>query len=197
MIRQAVSAALVLLALSLLTGVLYPLALTGAAALAFPGEASGSLVRVGDRTVGSRLIGQPFSSARYFWGRPSATPGRPYNGLLSGASNLGPTNPELVRRVQARLAELRGADPGNDAPVPVDLATASASGLDPHISPAAAYYQVHRVSGARGLGEEEVRSLVTRTVRSRQFGLLGEPTVNVLELNLALDRLARRGPGGP
>ncbi len=134
------------------------------------------------------MIGQPFSDPRYFWGRPSATAPFPYNAALSTGSNLGPTNPGLLDGVKARVEALRAADPGNTVPVPVDLVTASASGLDPDISPAAAYYQVHRVAKARGTSEEEVRRLVASRVKGRTFGCLGEPRVNVLELNLALDR---------
>lgn len=185
--RQALCAFLLVLAFTLLTGLAYPLAVTGIARLAFPRQASGSLLVRGGRPVGSALIGQPFSDPRYFWGRPSATPPFPCNAGLSSGSNLGPTNPAFLDQVKARVAALRAADPGNDAPVPVDLVTASASGLDPDISPAAALYQVHRVAKARRLPEEEVRRLVQCHVQGRTFGLLGEPRVNVLELNLALD----------
>ncbi|MEZ4361912.1 MAG: potassium-transporting ATPase subunit KdpC [Kofleriaceae bacterium] len=178
--------------LTLLTGVVYPLVVTGAAQLAFPDEANGSLVEVGDRVVGSRLIGQAFDDDRYFWGRPSATRVVPYDAAASAASNLGPTNPALLARVRARVDALRAAHPDRaGAPVPADLVTASASGLDPHISPAAALYQVQRVARARGLPEPRVRELVRAHLEGRTLGLFGEPRVNVLLLNLALDRLAQ------
>jgi len=195
--RHLISAALSLLALTLLTGAVYPLAVTVLSALVFPAKASGSLIREGGRTVGSALIGQPFSDPRYFWGRPSATAPFPDNASLSAGSNLGPTNPALAAAVERRIEALRAADPGNTAPVPVDLVTTSASGLDPHISPAAAYYQVSRVARDRGLPEAEVRELVRAHERGRQLGFLGEPVVSVLELNLALDGLAARKPRVP
>jgi K+-transporting ATPase ATPase C chain len=185
--KQVISAALSILVLTLLTGIVYPLAVTGLAALIFPAKASGSLTQRAGAAIGSALIGQPFSDPKYFWGRPSATAPFPYNAALSTGSNLGPTNPDLASLVKARIEALRAADPGNEAPVPVDLVTASASGLDPHISPAAAFYQVRRVAQARGLPEAEVRTLVESHVTSRQFGVLGEPRVNVLALNLVLD----------
>jgi potassium-transporting ATPase KdpC subunit len=184
--RQVISAALSILVLTLLTGILYPLAVTGIAAVIFPAQASGSLIRA-DGAPGSTLIGQPFSSPAYFWGRPSATAPFPYNAALSTGSNLGPTNPALLEAVKARVEALRAADPENTSPVPVDLVTSSASGLDPDISPAAAYYQVHRVAKARGLSEEQVRGLVASHTKGRTLGFLGEARVNVLELNLALD----------
>lgn len=187
--RQLLSAVLLVLVMTLLTGILYPLAVTGAATALFPRQAAGSLVLKDGRAVGSALIGQPFSDPKYFWGRPSATTPVPYNGMLSRGSNLGPTNPELAAQVKARIETLRAADPGNTAPVPVDLVTSSASGLDPHISPAAALYQVPRVARARGLSDLAVRKLVEAHVERRTFGLLGEPRVNVLLLNLDLDGL--------
>jgi K+-transporting ATPase ATPase C chain len=180
---------MVLVALTLITGIIYPLAVTGIARGVFPNKANGSLVVQNDTAVGSALIGQPFSDPKYFWSRPSATSPVPYNAAASSGSNLGPTNPALLEAVQARIAALRAADPGNDQPVPVDLVTASGSGLDPHISPAAAYYQVGRVARVRGLSEEAVRALVAEHAQGRQWGLFGEPRVNVLELNLALDSL--------
>lgn len=173
--------------LSLLTGVLYPLVVTGIGQVLFGRQANGSLVSVSDHIVGSRLIGQPFASARYFWGRPSATAPHPYNGAASGGSNQGPTNPAFESAVDERIKALRAADPENDAAVPVDLVTASGSGLDPHISPAAAQYQIARVARARGVSQDVVGALVRRATEGRTFGILGEPRVNVLELNLLLD----------
>jgi potassium-transporting ATPase KdpC subunit len=179
--------ALVLLAcLSALTGLLYPAAVTGAAQALFPWQAQGSLLERGGQTVGSALIGQPFSDPRNFWSRPSATAPMPYNGSASGGSNQGPLNPALTEAVQARVQALREADPGNTAPVPVDLVTASASGLDPHISPAAARYQAARVARLRGLPEATVQTLIDKNTEAPLWGLLGEPRVNVLALNLAL-----------
>lgn len=176
-------------ALSLVTGLAYPLASTGLASLLFPQQAAGSLIERDGTLVGSRLIGQAFSEPKYFWGRPSATAPMAYNAAASGGANLGPTNPALASAIAARAQALRDADPGNDAPVPVDLVTASGSGLDPHISPAAAEYQVARVARARGLATEPVRALVAAHTFAPALGLLGEPVVNVLELNLALDAL--------
>ncbi len=190
--RQALSAFLCVLVMTALVGVAYPLIVTGLAHLLFPRQAAGSLILRNGRAVGSALIGQPFSEARYFWGRPSATSPFPYNAALSGGSNLGPTNPELAAQVKARIEALREADPAQSAPVPVDLVTASASGLDPDITPAA-LYQVPRVARARNLSEARVRGLVDEHVTGRTLGLFGEPTVNVLELNLALDALSEKG----
>jgi len=177
--------------LTLLTGVLYPLAVTGIAQAAFPRRANGSFIESDGRLVGSELIGQHFEKPEYFWSRPSATTPFPDNATSSGGSNLGPTSPDLHKQVQERIEALRAADPTNSAPIPADLATASGSGLDPHISPAAAAYQVARVARARGVPEPVVRELVARCTEPRQFGLLGEPRVNVLRLNLALDHLPR------
>lgn len=186
--------ALVLLALfTLLTGVLYPLAVT-AAAQAFPRQKSGSLIVHDGHTVGSSLIGQPFSSPGHFWSRPSATGPSPYNAASSSGSNLGPTNPALVQAIGERVKALRDADPGNTAPVPIDLVTASGSGLDPHISPAAAYFQVGRVARARHFEEGRIRSLVDAHVEGSTLGVLGEPRVNVVLLNEALDDLAGGRP---
>lgn len=179
-----------LLVFTLLTGVVYPLVVTGIAQSAMPHQANGSLIRVGERVVGSELIGQAYSDPGHFWGRPSATGPTPNNGGASSGSNLGPSNPALHEAVAARVAALRAADPGNTAAIPVDLVTASGSGLDPHVSPAAARYQVGRVARARGIAEAEARDLIARCTEARTLGLLGEPRVNVLRLNLELDRLA-------
>jgi K+-transporting ATPase ATPase C chain len=180
-----------LLLLTVITGVAYPLLVTGIAQLLFPEQATGTLIVLDGKAVGSSLIGQPFDDPRYFWGRLSATAPFAYNAGASSGSNLGPMNPALFKAVQDRVAALHAADPGNPQAIPVDLVTASGSGLDPHISPAAALYQVRRVARARGLDEAAVRQLVERHVEGRQFGLLGEPRVNVLALNLALDALGR------
>ena len=181
-------ALVVLVALTLVTGVAYPLLVTGIAQAVFPFQAQGSLISKDGKLVGSALIGQPFDDPRYFWGRPSATSPFPNNAASSTGSNLSPTNPDLVKTVQGRVDALRAADPGNTAPVPVDLVTASGSGLDPHVSPAAALYQVSRVAKARKLEPEAVRKLVEQHTEGRWLGVLGEPRVNVLALNLALDR---------
>lgn len=177
--------------LTLVTGVAYPLLVTGAARLAFPEQASGSVIRRDGRDVGSALLGQPFSDPKYFWSRPSATLPQPYNGASSSGTNQAATNPALATAVAERVAALRAADPANTAPVPVDLVTASGSGLDPHISPAAALWQVGRVARARGLERVAVERLVAAHTAGRSFGLLGEPRVDVLALNLALDAAAR------
>lgn len=182
-------ALIVFLLLTLLTGVVYPALISAIGAVAFPNQARGSVIEREGKAVGSALLGQRFSSLRYFWSRPSATAAHPYNGGASSGSNQGPTNPALAEAVAARIAALRAADPGNDAPVPIDLVTASGSGLDPHISPAAAEYQLARVARERGLAVERVRELVAEATSGRTFGILGEPRVNVLELNLALDAI--------
>ena len=183
-----VRAAIVPLALfTVVTGVAYPVLVTVIAQLVFPNQANGSLIVKDGKGLGSRLIGQPFDDPKYFWSRPSATSPFGYNAGASGASNLSPTNADLVKTVQGRVDALRATDPGNTASVPVDLVTASGSGLDPHISPAAALYQVGRVAKARKVDEAIVRDLVAHYTERRLFGLLGEPRVNVLELNLALD----------
>ncbi len=181
-------------ALSLVTGLAYPLAVTGIAQLLFANAANGSLVLRDGRPVGSSLIGQSFSDPGHFWSRPSATSPRPYDAANSGGSNLAPTAPALVDAVKSRLQALRAADPGNTAPVPVDLVTASASGLDPHISLAAADYQVPRVARVRGLPAARVQALVDAHTEGRRFGFLGEPRVNVLALNLALERATMTVP---
>lgn len=187
MAAQLRSALMVFFILTILTGVAYPLAVTGIAQLLFPHQANGSLIQKDGKPIGSMLIGQPFDDPKYFWGRPSATVPFPYNAATSSGSNLGPTNPALTEAVNTRVAALKAADPRNDAPVPVDLVTASGSGLDPHISPAAAEYQVRRVARARGREEASVRTVVSQHTEERQLGILGERRVNVLALNLALD----------
>jgi K+-transporting ATPase ATPase C chain len=179
-----------LVALSLVTGVAYPLLVTAIAQVAFPAEANGSLIERDGKTLGSRLVGQPFSDPKYFWSRPSATAPVPYNAGASSGSNQGPVSPALADMVKARLAALRAADPEQTRPVPVDLVTASGSGLDPHISPAAADFQVPRVARVRGVSEEKLRALVAEHTEDRQLGILGEPRVNVLTLNLALESVA-------
>jgi len=184
--RPAIS---LLIVMTLLVGVLYPLVVTLVAKVAFRSEADGSLIYRDGKLVGSTLIGQSFSDPKHFWGRPSATTPQPYNALSSSGSNLGPLNPALRKQVEDNVKALRAADPGNRRPVPVDLVTASASGLDPHITPAAAYYQATRVSRARNLAVEQVDALIAAHEENALFGVLGERRVNVLELNLALDRL--------
>jgi K+-transporting ATPase ATPase C chain len=175
--------------LTLITGIAYPLLVTGISQAAFHGKANGSLIERDGKAVGSTLIGQPFSDPKHFWSRASATSPYPYNASASSGSNQGPLNPALADAVTGRIKALRDADPGNTAPVPIDLVTASASGLDPHISPAAAEYQVERVAKARNLDSRKVRELVAQFTEGRQLGFLGEARVNVLELNLALDEV--------
>jgi K+-transporting ATPase ATPase C chain len=176
-----------LLLFTILTGFIYPLAVTGVAQIIFPHQANGSIIWKNNKPVGSELIGQHFDDPKYFWGRPSATVSYPYNGGASSGSNLGPNNPDLVKAVQVRIETLRAADLGNRTKIPVDLVTASGSGLDPHISMAAAEYQLRRVVKVRGLDEPGVRTLVAKHTQGRWLGLIGEPVVNVLELNLSLD----------
>jgi len=183
-IRQSI---VMLALLTLVTGVVYPLLATGLAQLLFPHAANGSLIERDGKTMGSELIGQAFSDPKYFWSRPSATAPFPDNSAASSGSNLGPTNPALADAIKQRVEALRAADPGNTAPVPVDLVTASGSGLDPHISPAAAEYQVARVARVRGVPATDIRKRVVDATEGRTFGILGEPRVNVLRLNLALD----------
>jgi K+-transporting ATPase KdpC subunit len=187
---QPVRTAILLFAvITLLTGIVYPFAVTGLALALFPREANGSLIKINEEKIASELVGQPFSAPRYFWGRPSATMPVPYNGASSTGSNLGPSNPALKEAIQERIAALLAADPENRLPVPVDLVTTSGSGLDPHISPAAALYQAPRVAKAREIDERKVAELVRIHIRDRQFGIFGEPTVHVLRLNMALDAL--------
>jgi K+-transporting ATPase ATPase C chain len=190
MFTQTATAIRSLIVLTLLTGVAYPLAMTTLAQGVFPRQANGSLIMRQGRAAGSSLIGQPFTDRAYFWGRLSATGPAAFNAAASTGSNLGPLNPALAKAVEDRLAALHAADPGNQRPVPVDLVTASGSGLDPHISPAAARYQAPRVARARGVPEPAVLELIQRHTTGRWLGLLGEPAVNVLALNLALDDLA-------
>ncbi len=177
------------LLLTVLFGLAYPLAVTGLAQAMFPWQANGSLIYDNGKLAGSHLIGQPFADPKYFWGRLSATSPQAYNAAASGATNYGPTNQALIDQVKQRVADLRQADPGNTEPVPVDLVTASASGLDPHISPAAALYQAPRVARVRKVSLDTVRGLIRRHTEGPQFGILGEPRVNVLELNRDLDHL--------
>ena len=184
LIRPAVS---LFLLLTLITGVLYPMAVTGIAQVAFPEAASGSLIVIDGRAVGSRLIGQNFTNPKYFWGRPSATLPQPYNASSSGGYNLGPLSPALTDAVKGRIAALKATDPGNTWTIPADLVTASASGLDPHISPAAAEYQIERVAKARQIDTAVVKAMVARFTEESQWSIFGNPRVNVLKLNLALD----------
>jgi K+-transporting ATPase ATPase C chain len=189
--KHSIRPALVIFAfLTVLTGLAYPLLITGIGAAVFPRQAAGSLIVQGGKAIGSSLIGQNFAAPKYFWGRPSATGTMPYNPLASSGSNQGPLNPALLGAVKERIETLRAADPGNTAAVPVDLVTASASGLDPHISVAAANYQAARVARARGLQVDHVGELIGKHTEGRWLGVLGEPRVNVLELNLALDGIA-------
>lgn len=183
------TAVLLFAVITLLTGVVYPLAVTGLAQALFARQANGSLVKINEEKRASELVGQPFSGPQYFWGRPSATLPVAYNGASTTGSNLGPSNPALQEAVRKRIANLRAAYPENKLPVPVDLVTASGSGLDPDISPAAALYQAPRVAKSRGIDERKVVELVRQQIRDRSFGILGEPRVNVLRLNIALEAL--------
>jgi len=189
MLKELKPAALLLVLLTVLTGTIYPALVTGLAQAVFPDEANGSLIEQDGKVVGSALVGQPFSDPKHFWSRPSATGPVPYNAGASAGSNLGPLNPALEEAVKARIDALKAADPTQTAPIPVDLVTASGSGLDPHISPAAARWQAPRIARLHGLSEAEVVKLIDANTDGRQLGLLGEPRVNVLTLNLALDRL--------
>jgi len=187
--RQFKIALIFLVAFTVITGVIYPLVVTGIAQTFFHHQANGSLIAINGSISGSELIGQQFSDPKYFWGRLSATSRSPYNAAASSGSNYGPTNTALQNEVQARINDLKNADPGNTQPIPVDLVTSSGSGLDPNISIAAANYQVPRIARIRGLNESQVLDLVKEFTTGRQFGFLGEPRVNVLKLNLALDGL--------
>ncbi len=191
MLRDLKPAVFIFIALTLLTGVAYPALVTGLAKLLFPAQANGSLIEKDGKIVGSALVGQPFSDPKYFWGRPSATAPMPYNGGASGGSNQGPLNPVLEDALKARIAALKDSDPAQTAAIPVDLVTASGSGLDPHISPAAARWQAPRVARLRGIPEARLLQLIDEHRAGRQFGFLGEPRVNVLALNLALDALGK------
>jgi potassium-transporting ATPase KdpC subunit len=201
MLKQLRPALVMIVAFTVLTGLAYPLAMTGIAGILFPRQAAGSLVTENGKVIGSQLIGQNFASDRYFHGRPSATTGadpadpsksvpQPYNAVNSGGSNLGPSNRALIERVKGDMEKLKAENPGQ--PVPIDLVTTSGSGLDPDISPAAAYFQVPRVAKARGMSEDDLRDLVAKNVQQPVFGVIGEPRVNVLALNRALDALAKK-----
>ncbi len=179
-----------LMVMTLITGLLYPLLVTAAAQMLFPRQAGGSLIMENGQIIGSELIGQAFQDPRYFWGRLSGTPGHPYNAGSSSGTNYGPLHPDLLKQATARIAELRKYPHDPTLPIPVDLVTASGSGLDPHISPAAAYYQVPRVAQARNAREETIREMVSQMVKNRRLGILGEPVVNVVQLNRRLDREA-------
>lgn len=187
--RQMKTALMALLLLSLLTGLVYPLAITALAQLCFPWQANGSLIAQNERTIGSVFIGQYFTSPNYFWGRPSATKPYPYNGESSSGSNSGPSNPQFLATVNERILQLKKFNVENNPLIPVDLVTASGSGLDPEISPKAAFFQVSRIAQARNLSVDKVIALIESHVSQRTFGILGEPRVNVLQLNLALDKL--------
>jgi potassium-transporting ATPase KdpC subunit len=188
MFQQIIKPAfMIFIVLTISTGVLYPLAITGLAHVVFPSKANGSIIYRNGQAVGSSLIGQAFDDPNYFWSRPSATAPMPYNAAASSGSNLGPLNPALTDAVSARITALKTADPDNKLPIPVDLVTSSGSGLDPHISLAAAGYQIHRVAKARGIDENKLRELIAQHTEDRTLGLLGEPRVNVVELNLDLD----------
>jgi K+-transporting ATPase ATPase C chain len=188
-LRQAIAC---LLVFTVITGIVYPVVITGVAQLVLPHQANGSLILNNGKVTGSELIGQSFSSPKYFWSRPSATTPIGYNAAGSSGSNLGPLNPVLMENVKSRIEQLKAADTAGKLPVPVDLVTASGSGLDPDISPAAAEYQISRIAKARNIDETKIRELVDKYTRDRQLGILGEPRVNVLELNIALDSLQNK-----
>ena len=186
-INQLKIAFILLILFTVLTGLIYPSIVTGIAQLLFPWKANGSFIEHNNKTVGSQLIGQSFSDPKYFWGRASATTPFPYNAASSSGSNLAPSNPELLTKIKARVTQLREADPQNSSRIPVDLATASGSGLDPEISPLAAFYQASRIAKARGRSEKEIQQLINENIHHRSLGILGEPRVNVLQLNIALN----------
>jgi potassium-transporting ATPase KdpC subunit len=192
MIRMIRNTLMSLLLFTVITGFIYPLVVTGLAQVIFPAQANGSIITINGKTVGSELLGQQFEDPKYFWGRLSGTGPYPYNGGSSSGSNKGPNNPDLMKAVQDRIKALHEADPGNTVKIPVDLVTASGSGLDPHISPAAAAYQVQRVASLRGIDQAKISALVAANTEGRQFGFLGEPVVNVLKVNLALDELGQK-----
>jgi K+-transporting ATPase ATPase C chain len=192
MLRMIFPAVALLIVFTILTGLVYPLAVTGLAQLFSPFQANGSVIMKDGKAVGSVLIGQHFDDPKYFWGRPSATLSYPYNSSSSSGSNLGQNNPSLLKVLEKRIAQLKAADPANNKPVPVDLITSSGSGLDPHISQAAAKYQMQRVARIRGIDKDMVLALIVAYTDQRKFGILGEPTVNVLKLNLALDGLQQK-----
>ncbi len=189
-LKQLKTAFLFIIVMTIITGLIYPAIVTGVAQLLFPWQANGSLIKQNNIIVGSQLIGQNFTDAKYFWGRPSATSPYAYNASSSAGSNLGPSNPDLITAIKQRIDVLHKADPQNKQLIPVDLVTTSASGLDPDISPLAAYYQMERVAKARGLSEDVIKKLIDSHITSRSFGFLGEPRVNVLQLNLDLDKLS-------
>jgi len=193
--RHVFTAALMLIVMTVIIGLVYPVFITAIAKLVFPAKSEGSVIIVDGGIIGSGLVGQDFKGPRYFWGRPSMTSEKPYNASASGGSNLGPMNPKLVENVKDRISALKAADPGNQLKIPIGLVSSSASGLDPHISPDAALYQVRRVAGARGLDQDIVEGLVRKSIEPRTFGILGEPRVNVLNLNIELDRLSDSRPG--
>ena len=189
MVSQLKTAFILLILLTIITGLLYPLAVTALAQLFFPWEANGSIIESDGKKIGSLLIGQDFSSPMYFWSRPSATAPFPYNGEASSGSNSGPSNPDFLALVQERVSYLKNSDPNNQQLIPVDLVTASGSGLDPEISPFAAFYQVSRIANARSIPEKQIHALVESQIQKRTFDLFGEPRINVLQLNIALDGL--------
>lgn len=191
MVKEIKTALLLLVLFSILTGLIYPLAVTIMSQLIFPWRTHGSLIEINGKKVGSALIGQSFTDAKYFWGRPSATTPFPYNAESSNGSNLGPSNPDLLSAVKTRIDTLLKIDSDNKNVIPIDLVTASGSGLDPEISPAAAFYQVSRIAKSRGIAENEIQNLIKQLIKNRDLGILGEPRVKVLELNLALDNLSQ------
>lgn len=189
-LKQLKTAFLLLIFFTIITGIIYPALVTAVAQLLFPWQANGSLITQNKTIIGSQLIGQSFTDSKYFWGRPSATSPYPYNASSSAGSNLGPSNPTLIAEIKQRIEVLHKADPENKQLIPVDLVTTSGSGLDPDISPLAAYYQIHRVAKARGLSDEVIKKLIDNHIIGRVLGILGEPRVNVLQLNLALDQIS-------